>query len=339
MNHMIIVMEPGIKKELALKVEGEIKKVGLKPILLAGTERFVIAVIGDERKLDEKVIRAMEGVETTMMVLAPYKLASKENKPQSIVPVNGCKIGSKKIVIIAGPCSIENEENTMQIARAIKKAGAVMLRGGAFKPRTSPYAFQGLGEAGLKIMQSVKKKTGLPIVTEVLDTRKVELVAKYSDIIQIGARNMQNFELLKEVGKTHKPVLLKRGISATIDEFLMSAEYIMSEGNPHVILCERGVRSFDKSTRFMLDISAVPVLKQKTHLPVIVDPSHAAGDRRYVCPLAKAAIAAGADGLIVEVHPEPKKALSDGDQTLNFPLFNKLMREIKLIAKAVGRDI
>jgi len=336
---MIIVMEPGIKKELALKVEGEIKKAGLKPVLLAGTERFVIAVIGDERKLDEKVIRAMEGVETTMMVLAPYKLASKENRSSSIVSVNGCRIGGKKLIIMAGPCSLENEQNTLQIARAVKKAGAVMLRGGAFKPRTSPYAFQGLGEEGLKILKNIKAKTGLPVVTEVLDTRRVEMVAKYADIIQIGARNMQNFELLKEVGKTHKPVLLKRGISATIDEFLMSAEYIMSEGNPHVILCERGVRSFDKSTRFMLDISAIPVLKQKTHLPVIVDPSHAAGDRRYVCALARAAIAAGADGLIVEVHPEPKKALSDGDQTLNFPLFNKLMREIKQIAKAVGREI
>ncbi|MFH0819379.1 MAG: 3-deoxy-7-phosphoheptulonate synthase [Patescibacteria group bacterium] len=336
---MIIVMEQKATKTMANKIIGKVKKAGLKPVLLEGTERFVIAVIGDERKLSEKNIRAMEGVERTMLVVAPYKLASKENKPQSIVKVNGCKIGGKKLAIMAGPCSIESLANTMQIARATKKAGATILRGGAFKPRTSPYAFQGMGEEGLKIMQIVKELTNMPIITEVLDTRKVELVAKYADIIQIGARNMQNFELLKEVGKTKKPVLLKRGLSSTIDEFLMSAEYIMSEGNGNVILCERGIRAFDKATRFVLDISAVPVLKQKTHLPVIVDPSHAAGDRRYVSALARAAIAAGADGLIVEVHPEPKRALSDGDQTLNFPLFNKLMREIKLIAKAIGREV
>ena len=336
---MIIVMEQTANRLMAKKVAIKIKKSKLKPILIRGSERFVIHVIGDERKLDENKIRSMEGVETTMRVLAPYKLASKEHKAESIVQVDGLKIGGNKIVIMAGPCSIESLANTMQIAKAIKKSGATILRGGAFKPRTSPYAFQGKGEKGLKILKSVKAKTNLPIITEVLDTRKVALVAEYSDIIQIGARNMQNFELLKEVGKTHKPVLLKRGISATIEEFLMSAEYIMSEGNPNVILCERGIRSFDKSTRFMLDISAVPVLKQKTHLPVIIDPSHAAGDRRYVCSLARAAIAAGADGLIIEVHPEPKKALSDGDQTLTFSMFDKLMREIKQIAKAVGREI
>ena len=336
---MIIVMEQTATKTMANKVIDKVKKSDLKPVFLEGTERFVIAVIGDERKLSEKSIRAMEGVETTMMVVAPYKLASKENKPQSIIKVNGCNIGSKKLAIMAGPCSIENKEQTLQIAKAAKKAGATILRGGAFKPRTSPYAFQGLGEAGLKIMQEVKIVTGMPIVTEVLDTRMVEMVAKYTDIIQIGARNMQNFELLKEVGKTKKPVLLKRGLSATIDEFLMSAEYIMSEGNANVILCERGIRGFDKATRFVLDISAVPVLKQKTHLPVIVDPSHAAGNRKYVSALARAAVAAGADGLIIEVHPEPKKAASDGDQTLTFPLFNKLMREVKAIAKVIGREV
>lgn len=260
-------------------------------------------------------------------------------KSKLIISVNECKIGSKKIVIMAGPCSIENYTNTLQIAKTTQKAGATILRGGAFKPRTSPYAFQGLGEKGLKIMQAVKAKTGMSIITEVLDTRKVTLVAEYADIIQIGSRNMQNYELLKEVGKIDKPVLLKRGISATIEEFLMSAEYIMSEGNPNVILCERGIRSFDKFTRFTLDISAVPVLKQKTHLPIIVDPSHAAGNRKYVCALARAAIAAGADGLIIEVHPEPGKAFSDGDQTLNYLIFNKLMREINLIANAVGREI
>lgn len=240
-------MERTATKTMSNKVIDQVKKANLKPVLLKGTERFVIAVIGDERKLDEKAMQAMKGVERTMLVVAPYKLASKENKSQSIVPVNGCKIGSRKLMIIAGPCSIESEKNTLQIARAVKKAGAAMLRGGAYKPRTSPYAFQGLGEKGLQILKNVKAKTGLPIITEVLDTRKVAIIAKYADIIQIGARNMQNFELLKEVGKTHKPVLLKRGISATIDEFLMSAEYIMSEGNPNVILCERGVRSFDGS--------------------------------------------------------------------------------------------
>ena len=336
---MIIVMEPGIKKEKAMKVIQKVKKAGLKPTLLEGTERFVVAVIGDERKLNEKNVRAMDGVEKTMLVVAPYKLASKENKPQSIIKVNGTKIGGKKLTIIAGPCSLENEKQTLQIAKSVKSAGAHMIRGGAFKPRTSPYSFQGLAEEGLKILKNTKAKTGLPVTTEVLDTRQVELVAKYADILQIGARNMQNYELLKEVGRTRKPVLLKRGLAATIDEFLMSAEYIMSEGNPNVILCERGIRSFDKATRFMLDISAIPVLKQKTHLPIIIDPSHAAGNRRYVSALARAAVAAGADGLIVEVHPEPKKALSDGDQTLNFPMFNKLMREVKGIAKAVGREV
>lgn len=336
---MIIVMEPGVKKEKSMKVIIKIKKSGLKPVLLEGTERQVIAVIGDERKINPKSIRAMEGVESTTLVVAPYKLASKENKPQSIVKVGKHAIGGKKLAIIAGPCSLENEVQTLNIAKAVKKAGAIMVRGGAFKPRTSPYSFQGLGEEGLKILKNIKKQTGMPVVTEVLDTRRVKEVAKYVDMIQIGARNMQNFELLKEVGRVKKPVLLKRGIAATIDEFLMSAEYIMSEGNPNVILCERGIRNFDNATRYTLDVSAIPVLKHKTHLPVIIDPSHAAGDRRYVSALARAAIAAGADGLIVEVHPEPKKALSDGDQTLNFPLFNKLMREIKGIAKAINREL
>lgn len=338
---MIIVMQKLVKKSNLNKIIKYVKIIGLQPVLLQGTERQVIAVIGDERILNQKAVEAMPGVEKVMQVLAPYKLASRESNAQTtIVNINGkVHFGAKKIVIIAGNCAIENQEITSKTAKGIRQAGAVMQRGGAFKPRTSPYSFQGLGEEGLKILKRAKAETGLPIVTEVMDPRLVNLVAEYADMLQIGARNMQNFDLLKEVGKVKKPILLKRGMSATIEDLLMSAEYILSQGNPNVVLCERGIRTFETATRNTLDISAVSVLKSKTHLPVIVDPSHAAGHRQFVPSLSKAAIAAGADGLIIEIHPNPAEAASDGEQTLNFNSFKQLMVELKDIAQAVGREI
>ena len=267
-------------------------------------------------------------------------LFSRENKKEdTVIDVNGIKIGSKNIVIMAGPCSVEKKEIIFKIAEEIKKTGIKFLRAGAFKPRTSPYSFQGMGEKGLKILTEAREKTGLSIVSEVMDTKDISLVEKYVDIIQIGARNMQNFQLLKTVGKSKKPVLLKRGLSATLKEFLMSAEYIMKEGNHNVILCERGIRTFVEYTRNTLDLSIIPALRKETHLPVIVDPSHGTGVRDLVIPMSKAAIAAGADGLIVEVHSNPEKAISDKDQTLNFNQFQSLMKEIKPVAKAVGRDL
>lgn len=338
---MIIVMKEDTSKQLALDVVKHIQELGLKPVLLEGTERNVIAVIGDERILDIHVINSFEGVEKVLPVLSPFKLASKEHvkgKPAMIV-ADGVVIGSQQLAIMAGNCAVETLDTTLATARAVKKAGAVIQRGGAFKPRTSPYSFQGLGEEGLLILREVKKQTGLPIVTEVLDPRHVALVAEHADILQVGTRNMQNFELLRELGATKKPVLLKRGMAATIEEFLMSAEYILASGNPKVILCERGIRTYETATRNTLDISAIPVLKNLTHLPVIVDPSHAAGRRDYVAALAKASIAAGADGLLIDVHPEPQKSLVDPDQALTFEQFNVLMNELNRIAEAVGRTL
>lgn len=270
----------------------------------------------------------------------PFTLASREQVGKSIIPItHQVSIGGKQLAIIAGNCAVETLEISLATAQAAQHAGAILQRGGAFKPRTSPYAFQGLGEAGLRILQQVKQHIGLPIISEVVETKYVELVAQYADVIQIGSRNMQNFELLREVGMTKKPVLLKRGMAATIEEFLLSAEYILSNGNPNVILCERGIRTFETATRNTLDISAVPVLQHMTHLPVVVDPSHAAGKRNYVSALAKAAIAAGADGLLLDVHPEPAQALVDADQALNFEQFAQLMVELKKIADAVGRTM
>ncbi|MFA5995940.1 MAG: 3-deoxy-7-phosphoheptulonate synthase [Patescibacteria group bacterium] len=338
---MIIVMQEAAAKAQVTAVVNHVKELGLKPVLLEGTERNVIAVIGDERTLDMHAINAMAGVEKVMPVLAPFKLASREHAHvKSVINITEqVSIGGKRLAIMAGNCAVETAEISMATAKAVKQAGANIQRGGAFKPRSSPYSFQGLGEAGLKILQAVRAETGLPIITEILDPRHVEQVASYADILQIGTRNMQNFELLKEVGNCKKPVLLKRGMAATIEEFLLSAEYILSSGNPNVILCERGIRTYETATRNTLDISAIPVLKHMTHLPVIVDPSHAAGKRDYVAALAKAAIAAGADGLLMDVHPDPVKALVDSDQALNFELFAELMVELKRIAEAVGRTI
>ena len=338
---MIIVLRPtATKKEIDHIVE-KIHSLGLKTMISRGVERTIIGVIGEEDILRIQPLEVFPGVEKVMPILKPYKLVSRDfQKEDSVVDVGGgVKVGGKKAVVMAGPCSVEKEGLLVDIARKVKASGATILRGGAFKPRTSPYAFQGLGEKGLKYLVKAKEATGLPVITEVMDSRDLEVVSKYADIIQIGARNMQNFNLLKEVGKIRKPVLLKRGMANTIKELLMSAEYILAGGNFSVILCERGIRTFEDSTRFTLDISAVPVIKSLSHLPVIVDPSHATGKWGLVGSCAKAAIAAGADGLIVEVHPNPEEALSDGEQSLFPENFDKLMVELRKVASAVDREI
>ncbi|HAZ10587.1 MAG TPA: 3-deoxy-7-phosphoheptulonate synthase [Candidatus Omnitrophica bacterium] len=337
---MIIVLRPDATKKQIDHIIEKVKKLGLKTMVSRGVERTIIGVIGEEDVLRVQPLEAFPGVEKVMPILKPYKLVSREFKPEnSIVDVEGIKIGGKKIAIMAGPCSVESFEMLLEVAKKVKKAGAGILRGGAFKPRSSPYSFQGLGEKGLKFLMDVKKETGMKIVTEVMDTRDVKMVEKYADILQVGARNMQNFNLLKEVGLSKKPVLLKRGISATIKEFLMSAEYVLAAGNFNCILCERGIRTFEDATRFTLDLNAVPLIKQLTHLPVIVDPSHGTGKWDLVSPMSKAAIAAGADGLIIEVHPNPEEAYSDGEQSLVPYKFDAMMKELKAVAKAVGREL
>jgi len=337
---MIIVMKPGSTKKQIDHIVEKIKEYKLTPHISKGKETTIIGIIGDERILQNVPLESLPGVEKVMQILKPYKLASREfKKTDSIIDVSGILVGGKKVVLIAGPCSVESEKQLFATAKAVKDAGADMLRGGAFKPRTSPYAFQGLGEDGLKILAAAREKFGLPIVTEVLDTRHVELVNKYADCFQIGARNMQNFELLKEVGKTNKPVLLKRGLMSTINEWLMSAEYILSNGNMNVILCERGIRTFETATRNTLDISAVPLVKTLTHLPVVVDPSHGTGKKNIIAPMSKAAVAAGADGILIEVHPKPEEALSDGDQSLLPFEYQNLVVSLRKVARAIDRII
>ena len=337
---MIIVLKKDATEAEVKHIVEKVKALGLRPMISKGTERTIIGVIGEEEVLQAQPLEIFPGVEKVMPVLAPYKLVSREfKKEDSIVDVGGVKIGGKKIVVMAGPCSVESAPLLLKIATSVKKAGAAVLRGGAFKPRTSPYAFQGLGQEGLAYLKEVSKKTGLKIVTEVMDTRDVPLVAKYADILQVGARNIQNFNLLKELGLAKKPVLLKRGMMSTIKEWLMSAEYILSKGNFDVILCERGIRTFEDYTRFTLDLSAVPVVKSLSHLPIIVDPSHGTGKWGLVSDMSKAAVAAGADGLIVEVHPNPEEAKSDGLQSLLPDNFARMMLDLKKIAKAVGREI
>ena len=338
---MIIVLRRDATDQQVSHIKERIEKLGLTPMISKGTERTIIGVIGPEDVLRVTPLEVFPGVEKVMPVLAPYKLVSREFKPEdSVIDLGkGVKIGSKKIIVMAGPCAIENYELLHEIAAKVKNAGATVLRGGAFKPRTSPYAFQGLGEEGLKYLQKVGNELNLVTVTEVMDVRDVELVSRYADILQIGARNMQNFNLLKEVGQIKKAVLLKRGMSSTIKEWLMSAEYILSAGNFNVILCERGIRTFEDFTRNTLDISAVPAVKQLSHLPVIVDPSHAAGKWGLVSSLSRAAVAAGCDGLIVEVHSRPEEAVSDGAQSLLPERFAEMFKDLKGIAKAVGRDI
>lgn len=338
---MIIVLRPDATIEQINHIIEKVQKLGLKPHLSKGTERTIIGVIGPEDILRVVPLEVFAGIEKVIPVLAPYKLVSREFKAQgSVIDLGkGVKIGDKKIVVMAGPCAIEDIETLREIAAQVKEAGATVLRGGAFKPRTSPYTFQGLGEKGLKCLKEVGDALGLATVTEVMDTRDVALVAKYADILQVGCRNMQNFNLLKEVALSKKPVLLKRGMSSTIKELLMSAEYIVSGGNFHVILCERGIRTFEDYTRNTLDISAVPAVKQLSHLPIIVDPSHAAGKWGLVPALSRAAVASGADGLIIEVHSHPEEALSDGAQSLLPDNFSLLMEELKVLAKAVGREL
>jgi 3-deoxy-7-phosphoheptulonate synthase len=339
---MIIIMKPDASDEQISHVSEKLKKIGFGVHLSKGTERTVIGAIGDKSTLQLETIQMMPGVSEIVPIRKPYKLVSREFKIEdTIVKIDGkLSIGQgMPIAVIAGPCSVEGRDEILEVAEEVKKAGAVALRGGAFKPRTSPYSFQGLGEEGLKLLKEAKEKTGLPIVTEAIDPRDVALVAKYADLIQIGARNMQNFNLLREVGKTGKPVLLKRGPGSTIEELLMSAEYILSEGNRDVILCERGIRTLETYTRNTLDLAAVPVIKKLSHLPVIVDPSHGTGKWDLVASMAKAAVAAGADGLIIEVHPHPDEALSDGPQSLKPDTFAKLMSELKMVAEAVGRRL
>ena len=338
---MIIVMKTGAPESQIREVIQRVEALGYQAHVIQGTQRTVIGAIGDERSKDRlQSLELVAGVETVLPILQPFKLASREVKGgKSIVNVGDLEIGGQAVVVMAGPCSVESEAQMLQTAQAVKAAGATVLRGGAFKPRTSPYAFQGMAEEGLKLLDVARAATGLKIVTEVVNPADAELVAKYADILQIGARNVQNFALLKRVGEVGKPVLLKRGIATTINEFLMAAEYILAEGNYNVILCERGIRTFETSTRFTLDLNAIPVLGKLTHLPVFVDPSHGTGHWDYVSPMAKAAIACGADGLIIEVHPNPEEAQSDGLQSLKLQKFQQLMDELRPVAEAVGRRL
>lgn len=329
------------EKDQIESVIQEITRLELKPVPLYGVERTVIAVIGDERPVDEHHISSMPGVDRVMTVLNPYKLASREAKHEdTIIDLgDGVKVGGNKIAMMAGPCAVENEDQMETSAAAVKKAGAEIMRGGAFKPRTSPYSFEGLGVPGLKLLSSTAKRHGLKTITEVMDIRDIDAVAEHSDILQIGTRNMQNFNLLKEVGKTRKPVLLKRGMSATVNEFLLAAEHIMKNGNAKVMLCERGIRTFETETRNTLALATIPLIKDLSHLPIIVDPSHSTGKPSLVAPMTKAAIACGADGILVDVHPKPEEALCDGDQAIKPEAFEKLMAELQPIAKAIGRTL
>lgn len=337
---MIIVMRSTATQTDIDQVVERITQHGLKPHISTGVERTIIGAIGDERVLRNVPFQALPGVEEVLPILKPFKLASRDFKAEpTVVQVNGVAVGGDRLAVIAGPCSVEGRQMLLDTARVVKEAGATLLRGGAFKPRTSPYSFQGLGEEALKYLAEVREITGLPVVTELMDPRDADLVMKYADMVQIGARNMQNFRLLKEVGIHRKPVFLKRGMSSTITELLMSAEYIMSEGNYNIVLCERGIRTFEDYTRNTLDVSAVPSLKQLSHLPVIVDPSHAAGKWDLVAPLALGAIAVGADGLMIEVHPQPEVALSDGPQALVPQRFTALMEQIRALAPIVGRTL
>ena len=337
---MIIVMKPDHTQEDLQKVVRRLEDFGLKAHISKGEHRTIVGAIGDEQILQEVPLESMPGVEKVMPILKPYKLVSREFKPQdTVIKVNGYTIGGKRIQIIAGPCAVESREMLEEVAKSLRALGVNFLRGGAFKPRTSPYSFQGLGKQALEYLARVREETGMMIVTELMDPRDTVLVCKYADIIQIGTRNMQNFKLLTEVGNIEKPVLLKRGMSATIKEFLMAAEYIVSQGNEKVILCERGIRTFETETRNTLDLSAVPLLKQLTHLPVVVDPSHGVGRVDIVPAMSRAAIAAGADGLLIEVHPKPEEALSDGPQSLRPEEFASLMDDLRRIAHVLDREI
>jgi 3-deoxy-7-phosphoheptulonate synthase len=335
---MLIVMDSQATAEDVRRVVSAVEGLGLAAHAIPGAQRTAIGVTGNRGSVESAAFENLPGVAEVIAVTAPYKLVSREAKREdTVVSVGGVAVGGPQVTVVAGPCAVESEEQALSIARHVRAAGATLYRGGAFKPRTSPYSFQGLGEPALKILARVREETGLPIVTEVLDTENAELVAEYADCLQIGARNMQNFTLLKKVGRMRKPVLLKRAMSATIEEFLLSAEYVLSEGNYEVILCERGVRTFANHTRNTLDLSVIPYVKRISHLPILVDPSHGTGKRLKVLPMSRAAIAAGSDGLLIEVHDHPELALSDGPQALLPDMFAQLMKEVRLLAPVVGR--
>jgi len=337
---MIVVMKPGASQRQVDHVIERIEQLGLRSHVIVGTERTVIAALGEKRDGAKQALETGDGVEKVVPILAPFKMASTEVKQERTqVEANGLKIGGKRIGVIAGPCSVESREQILEIAQIVRAAGATGLRGGAFKPRTSPYSFQGMKEKGLQLLAEARSKTGLSIVTEVMAPEHVELVAGYADVLQVGARNMQNYPLLEAVGESNLPVLLQRGPSATMEVFLLAAEYILNQGNTRVMLCERGIRTFEDHTRFTLPLATVPYLHQTTHLPVVVDPSHGTGKASLVATMARAAVAAGADGLIVEVHPDPENALSDGFQALTPTAFRQMMTECRHIAEAIGREL
>jgi len=334
-------MQTGVDVQQVDGVVQRAKALGFQVQLNLGTNKVVVAILGSNTgQVPTETFAVLPGVESVTRIMKPYKLASREFKGEdTVVKVSGVEIGGQRVVVMAGPCAVENEERLMEVAKVVKEAGAAVLRGGAFKPRTSPFSFQGLEEVGLELLAKARKAFSIPVITEVVDPHDVELVSKSADILQVGARNMQNFALLTEVGKSQRPVLLKRGFSSTVTEWLTAADYLLAEGNNQVILCERGIRTFEDSIRFSLDISSVPVIKKFSHLPLIVDPSHAAGHYSLVPAIARAAVAAGADGILIEVHPNPKEALVDGLQSLTISDFNRLMAELKAIAKSVGRYV
>jgi len=337
---MLIIMHPGASQEQIENVIAVIERQNLTSHLIQGVEQTVIGAVGDSHSVAKEVFEILPGVAGVTRISQPYKLASRQFHPNdSVFPLDGFSVGGKEIAIIAGPCSVESRSQVLETAQAIREAGANALRGGVFKPRTSPYVFQGLGEEGLEYLAEAREQTGMPIVAEVMSVAQVELMTQYVDVLQIGARNMQNFSLLRAIGETRVPILLKRGMSATIEELLMASEYILAGGNPRVMLCERGIRTFETATRNTTDINAIPVLKSLTHLPVILDPSHSTGLSEYVGPVAKAGVAAGADGLIIEVHNDPANALSDGRQSLTPEKFATLVKQVKLVAEAVDRRI
>ncbi|HEV3116537.1 MAG TPA: 3-deoxy-7-phosphoheptulonate synthase [Gemmataceae bacterium] len=337
---MIVVMKPGATQQQIDHLIERVEQLGLRSHVIVGTERTVIAALGEKRDGAKQALETGEGVEKVVPILAPYKMASTEvKKERTLVETRSLKIGAGRVGVIAGPCSVESREQILEIAHIVKEAGATGLRGGAFKPRTSPYSFQGMKEKGLELLAEARDKTGLAVVTEVMAPEHVRMVAKYADVLQVGARNMQNYPLLEAVGESELPVLLKRGPAATVDEFLLAAEYVLNTGNTRVMLCERGIRTFEDHTRFTLPLATVPYLHQTTHLPVVVDPSHGTGKASLVAIIARAAIAAGADGLMVEVHPDPEKALSDGFQALTPPAFRQMMADCRRVAAAVDRQM
>ena len=337
---MFVAMKPHATEAEFEAVIGKVRSLGLTPHPISGTERRVVAVVGNTGAVDPDDFAMLPGVAEALRVSQPFKLVSREVKEEdTVIDVGGVKVGGRAIVVMAGPCSVESKDQILETAHAVKKAGASFLRGGAWKPRTSPYEFQGLREEGLKLLALARQETGLKVITEVMSTDTLPMVAEYADVLQVGARNMQNYSLLERLGEIGKPVMLKRGLSGTIREWLMAAEYIVAKGNPSVMLCERGIRTFETATRNTLDINAIPVVKSLSHLPVIVDPSHGIGIRKHVAAIARAGVAAGADGIMIEVHPKPEKALSDGHQSLTIPEFQELMRQVRVIALAIERPV